>query len=205
MLCTRHGWSMSRRAMCASNEYWCSSQSLGVFLSKFLRRASRLSGVTLCRLVNCISPGCCVAPSESDEPFVMMENIGNYLSACTALGMAAHDSFQTVDLYEGKNMNAVIGQIHRLGSLASQRGFTGPSLGVKMATENKREFTEAQLMEAKGTTTFLGKGSHGTPGSEMKTSEVGCAAPRAAHEPPLVAPLPFPRLHTLRPPSRLAH
>ena len=51
-------------------------------------------------------------------------------------------------------------------------GYNGPTLGVKEATANKREFSEAQLLEARGTTTFLGKGSHGTPGSEMKTSEL---------------------------------
>ena len=38
-------------------------------------------------------------------------------------------------------------------------GYSGPTLGPKEATANKREFTEAQLQEAKGATTFLGKGS----------------------------------------------
>jgi hypothetical protein len=35
------------------------------------------------------------------------ENISCYLNACSSLGLATHDLFQTVDLYEEKNMNQV--------------------------------------------------------------------------------------------------
>ena len=105
------------------------------------------SGIALCKLVRTIQPDIIGPPSTMSAPFKQMENIGNYLSACTKLGLQAHDSFQTVDLYEGKNMVAVIGQLHRLGSLASARGFAGPSLGVKDATANKREFTEQQVRD----------------------------------------------------------
>ena len=95
-------------------------------------------GVVLCRLVDAIKPGSCPKPSVSRMPFKQMENIGNYLSACTKLGVPAPDSFQTVDLFEGKNMVQVINQIHRLGSVAASRGFQGPTLGVKQATANAR-------------------------------------------------------------------
>ncbi|KAJ2378044.1 Protein kinase of the Mitotic Exit Network, partial [Coemansia sp. RSA 2611] len=37
-----------------------------------------------------------------------MENIGNFLSAAQSLGLDSSDLFQTVDLYEGKNMPRVI-------------------------------------------------------------------------------------------------
>ena len=37
--------------------------------------------------------------------------------------------FVTVDLYEGKNMKAVVRSLHSLGRVAQQRGFTGPTLG----------------------------------------------------------------------------
>ena len=130
------------------------------------------SGVALCKLIRTLQPDVIKAPSMMAMPFKQMENIGNFLGACSKLGLQAHDSFQTVDLYEGKNMGAVVNAIHRLGSLAQKRGFEGPTLGVKEADANKREFTEEQMLAAKGTTTFLGKGSHGTPGSEMKTSEL---------------------------------
>ena len=52
-------------------------------------------------------------------------------------------------------------------------GWSGPTLGVKEATANQREFTEAQLQEAKAATTFLGKGSHGTAGGAMSKTITG--------------------------------
>lgn len=36
-----------------------------------------------------------------------MENIGNFLTACEAYGVPKQDLFQTVDLYEARNMNGV--------------------------------------------------------------------------------------------------
>lgn len=36
-----------------------------------------------------------------------MENIGNFLKACEAYGLTKMDLFQTVDLYEAKNMPQV--------------------------------------------------------------------------------------------------
>ena len=122
------------------------------------------SGIVLCTLVNALKPGCCKPPSKMKAPFKVMENIGNYLAACASLGQRQAESFQTVDLYEDQNMMAVLIQIHSLGRIAQKLpGFSGPALGVKLATANKREFTEDQLREAKNATTFLGKGSHGTP------------------------------------------
>jgi hypothetical protein len=103
------------------------------------------NGIALCNVVRKIQPDILPPPSKASMPFKQMENIGNYLSACTNLGMSAHDSFQTVDLFEGKNMVAVATQIHRLGSIAASRGFDGPSLGVKTANKNVREFTEEQV------------------------------------------------------------
>ena len=76
------------------------------------------SGVALCNLVRAIQPDSCKAPSKMSAPFKQMENIGNYLAATAKLGLASHDTFQTVDLFEGKNMTALVGSLHRLGSLA---------------------------------------------------------------------------------------
>ena len=131
------------------------------------------SGVALCSLVRVIQPDIIKAPSKLAAPFKQMENIGNYLSACTKLGVSAHDSFQTVDLFEGKNMVQVINQIHRLGSVAASRGFQGPALGVKMATANAREFTEEQMRAGLNTQTFMGAGSNDTAGAKLSMVETG--------------------------------
>ena len=152
---------------------------LGETLDGTLHEALR-SGVVLCRLLDAIKPGCCKAPSKMAAPFKQMENIGNYLSACSTLGQRPQESFQTVDLYEGRNMGAVVIQLHSLGRLCqASLDFEGPKLGVKVAEKNHRTFTEAQLREAAASSTFLGKGSHGTIGGDMSKAHVGKVYDRA--------------------------
>ena len=139
------------------------------------------SGVALCNLVRCLQPDIIKAPSKMAMPFKQMENIGNYLAACAKLGQHANDTFQTVTLFENKDMGAVIRQIHSLGRLMQkQPGYAGPALGVKESAKNERHFTEAQLQEARGTTTFLGKGSAGTAGAAMSKVEHGHVIARGA-------------------------
>ena len=60
----------------------------------------------------------CPAPSTSHLPFKQMENIAAYLAVCDKLGVPKHSQFQTVDLYENKNMMQVITNIHALGAAA---------------------------------------------------------------------------------------
>ncbi len=57
--------------------------------------------------MNKLRPGAVAKVNAGKMPFVQMENISNYLAACGNLRMATHDLFQTVDLYEEKNMNQV--------------------------------------------------------------------------------------------------
>ena len=41
-------------------------------------------------------------------PFIQMENISLFLDKMSFLGVASHERFMTVDLYEAKNMNQVL-------------------------------------------------------------------------------------------------
>lgn len=43
-----------------------------------------------------------------------MENISNFLKACRAVGVAEHSLFETVDLYEGKDIGLVVRCLVRL-------------------------------------------------------------------------------------------
>ena len=88
-----------------------------------------------------------------------MENIAAYLEACTALGVRQFDLFQTVELFEGKNLRAVVTNIHALGRVAQQLGFDGPTLGARMATAKPRTFSQEQMNQARAIPTFLNKGS----------------------------------------------
>ena len=56
--------------------------------------------------------------AQSAMPFKQMENVSHYVEACSALGVPAQDLFQTVDLFEGKDMRAVVRNIHSLGRVA---------------------------------------------------------------------------------------
>lgn len=62
-------------------------------------------------------------------PFKIMENIGNFLAACSKLGVADSDMFQTVDLYEAKNMSQV------LQTLSTLRRITGWGTSAPVANQ----------------------------------------------------------------------
>lgn len=120
------------------------------------------SGQVLCKLIKAVDPQTkCPPASKMSAPFKQMENIANYLAACEALNLPAYTTFQTVALYEDKDMMQVIMQIHALGALAQKKNPNLPFLGVKLAEMNVRDFTAEQLAAGKSTQTFLGKGSHG--------------------------------------------
>ena len=79
-----------------------------------------------------------------------MELVGRYLDAARRLGVPEHDLFNSVDLVNGKDMRAVVRNLHSLGRVAQTiDGFEGPHLGAKLASRNERHFTEAQLLEAR--------------------------------------------------------
>mmetsp|Transcript_17439 Transcript_17439/g.27274 ORF Transcript_17439/g.27274 Transcript_17439/m.27274 type:complete len:605 (-) Transcript_17439:14-1828(-) len=72
------------------------------------------SGVVLCRLVNALQAGLVARVHESKIAFKQIENIGNYIKACSALGLSRMDSFDVPDLFDEKNMTLVVEQIARL-------------------------------------------------------------------------------------------
>ena len=86
-----------------------------------------------------------------------------YLKACTAYGLKEQDLFQVNDLYENKNLYMVVDNLFSLGGMVSlaqnfhdkklyvlifqaqKKSWEGPALGVKVASENKRNFNEDTL------------------------------------------------------------
>ena len=120
------------------------------------------NGVVLCNLINAIKPGLIKPPKNSKMPFMQMENISMYLEGCTKLGVPSFSSFQTVSLYENKDMGSVLNNIQALGSAAQKLpGYSGPVLGTKIAEAAPRQFSEAQMRRGSAEPTFMGKGSQG--------------------------------------------
>lgn len=59
----------------------------------------------------CFFPGCPVVVFSC----IQMENVSNFLKACRAVGVAEHSLFETVDLYEGKDLGLVVRCLVREG------------------------------------------------------------------------------------------
>ncbi|KAJ3041997.1 Muscle-specific protein 20 [Rhizophlyctis rosea] len=106
-------------------------------------------GVLICKLANIVIPNCSIKVNTSKMPFKQMENINNFLSALTNLGVPKADQFQTIDLYEGKNMNQVVDTIFALSRNAVKAGFEGPLLGPKLADKHEVNFSDEALAQGK--------------------------------------------------------
>jgi len=83
--------------------------------------------------------------------FKKIENINKFTQALRQYGVPDHDLFQTVDLYERKDLVAVTGTIYALGrAVYKHPEWQGPMLGPRPATANVREWTDEQLRASEG-------------------------------------------------------
>ncbi|XP_055624875.1 muscle-specific protein 20 [Toxorhynchites rutilus septentrionalis] len=103
-------------------------------------------GYILCKLINKLAPGSIAKINTSGTQFKMMENINMFQNAIKKYGVPDLDVFQTVDLYEKKDIAQVTSSIFALARACYKHPeFTGPYLGPKPSDECKRNFTEEQL------------------------------------------------------------
>lgn len=101
-------------------------------------------GVILCKLVNAIKPGSIKKINESKMAFKCMENLNVFVSSIMKeFAVPNQETFQSVDLWERQNLNAVVICLQSLGRKAGQYG--KPTIGPKEAEQNRRSFTEEQL------------------------------------------------------------
>ena len=91
------------------------------------------SGLVLCSLANKIMPGSATGFKSSSMPFVQMENINRALEAFRRIGVQDTEVFMTVDLFEAKNMNAVLLCLAALSRAAEKRGYSGPRMDLSGA------------------------------------------------------------------------
>jgi mitogen-activated protein kinase kinase kinase 5 len=108
-------------------------------------------GVILCKLMNKLMPGCIQKINTQGGQFKLMENINKFQEACKAYGVPEIDVFQTVDLWERRNIVQVTQCIFALGRTC--QGFSdwqGPILGPKQSDANKRNFSDEQLRAGEG-------------------------------------------------------
>ena len=106
-------------------------------------------GVLLCDLMNCIISGSCKPTRSSSMPFHHMENISQFLKAAGDLGCKKTDLFQTVELYENRDMVQVINSLYAVARHARARGLEIPALGPEVAKPRPVEFNENVLVLGK--------------------------------------------------------
>ncbi|KAM4690989.1 transgelin-2 [Rhinophrynus dorsalis] len=108
-------------------------------------------GTVLSHLINSLAPKSVAKIQQSTMAFKQMEQISQFLKACERYGVPASDLFQTVDLWEGKDMASVQRTLMNLGGLAVTRDdgfFQGdPNWFPKKSQENKRDFSKDKLKE----------------------------------------------------------
>ena len=140
------------------------------------------SGVVLCTLLNALKPGSIKKISTSTMPFKQMEQISLFLRGIRTLGVQEFEVFDTNDLYRGNDMRKVVQCIHSIGTAVKKSGWTGPQLGVKIASPNKRDFSEQQLLEARSATSKLTVGSAGfTERSEVLKAGITFGNDQSGH------------------------
>ena len=65
-------------------------------------------GQVLCRVANAIKPGAVAKVSTSRMAFHQLNNLTEFLRAAKGLGVPASELCDTLDLHEGKDLNAVV-------------------------------------------------------------------------------------------------
>jgi hypothetical protein len=89
------------------------------------------SGVVLCRLFGALHPE---QPKldkiyDGKVAYLQMQNISLYIKSCESVGMRKIDLFDTIDLFDKKNMNAVLNHLITMASRCAKRpGYSGPAL-----------------------------------------------------------------------------
>jgi hypothetical protein len=112
----------------------------GVILVKYLY---------LTRLVNKIIPNSNIKAQVSQMPFKQMENINQFLACLDKLKVPKQDQFQTIDLYEQKNMTQVVDSFFAFARHAHSLGYTQHLLGPKLAEKQEFHFSDEQLAQGK--------------------------------------------------------
>lgn len=135
-------------------------------------------GVILCKLVNKLIPGYVKKINTKGGNFALMENIAAVQKGMRQYGVPEDELFQPVDLFEARNVKAVVKSLAALARTCLNKGFDGPAFGPKMSEENKREFTEEQLRAGRQGHIGLQAGSN----KGATQSGINMGKPRSVHD-----------------------
>lgn len=130
-------------------------------------------GVVLCRVMNKLQPGAIAKINTSGGQFKLMENITNFQKAIQAYGVPKIDLFQTVDLWEHKDISAVTSTLFALGRTTyNHPEWKGPFLGPRPSQANVREFSEETLQAGQA---IIGLQAGSNKGASQAGSNLGAS------------------------------
>ncbi|KAF7725761.1 hypothetical protein EC973_009378 [Apophysomyces ossiformis] len=107
-------------------------------------------GVVLCNLVNKLRPGTIKNVGQKNLAFVKMDNITRFLQGARQmndqLGLNESQLFETIDLFEGKDMPAVINTILTLAELSTKQTTNDKDI-IKDNDEESKENNDLSTIE----------------------------------------------------------
>jgi len=75
------------------------------------------------------------------------------------MGVKKSDQFRSIDLFEAKNMVAVVDTLFIVASIAQKLpNYNGPKVGIKIAEKKSYTFSEEQLLKARAAPSALSEG-----------------------------------------------
>ncbi|GAV02231.1 hypothetical protein RvY_12823-1 [Ramazzottius varieornatus] len=101
-------------------------------------------GQVLCRLMRKVDPRLIRKINTSGGPIKLMENLAVFTEACRQLGVQHYDLFQSIDLWEQRDIGAVYNCLSQLGGILQSIRPDLPAYGPRIAEENTKFFSEQQ-------------------------------------------------------------
>ena len=94
--------------------------------------------MVLCKLINCIKPNSiknkvmtqAVGKTGAMASFADKQRINEYSKMAKSMGLPSASMFEAEDLWEGKNMTAVLNGLYGFGVLCHQKKIAGAKGGI---------------------------------------------------------------------------
>ena len=100
--------------------------------------------------MNGFAPGVIPRVNRSKLAFKQMENLSHYLKACEKVGLKQTALFQTIDLFEGKDMGVVITALNQLRQHATKHNNDLSSFVQKVSSAAPKGPSAARYAEWRG-------------------------------------------------------